>query len=88
VEKLDKIDNMDKPYSISESTILQLVSDISAIKTSQEKFEKELLGNGQPGRIQVLEEDVKSLNRKHWMISGGLVVAGHAIKGVIAKLFS
>jgi len=68
--------------------LMQLVSDVSAIKTGQEDLKRELLGNGQPGRIQNLEEDVKSLNRKHWMISGGLVVAGHAIKGLLTKLFT
>jgi hypothetical protein len=39
---------------------------------------KTLIGNGQPGRIEKIEIDVKSLNRWRWII-GGVVVTLSAL---------
>lgn len=39
---------------------------------------KSLIGNGQPGRIEKLETDVKSINRWRWVI-GGVVITLSAL---------
>jgi len=39
----------------------QIMTGITEVKTEQANFRRELLGNGQPGRIQLIETDVESL---------------------------
>ena len=39
----------------------QLMSSIGEVKNEQVSLRRELLGNGQPGRIQVIETDISDL---------------------------
>jgi len=39
----------------------QIMSGITEVRTEQTNFRRELLGNGQPGRIQVIETDIENL---------------------------
>jgi hypothetical protein len=40
---------------------LQLMTGITEVKTEQAAMRRELLGNGQPGRIQILEAKVSKV---------------------------
>jgi hypothetical protein len=39
----------------------------------------DLVGNGKPGRVAILEKTVSQLNKFKWMIMGGAMFAGAAI---------
>lgn len=43
---------------MDDNIILKMANDISGIQTSLIDFRREMLGNGQPGRIQVLESNI------------------------------
>lgn len=68
---------------------MQISSNIGAIKQDLSNFRKELLGNGQPGRIQMIEKDVEehkdkisNLDKTKWMAVGALVVLGHMAENI------
>jgi hypothetical protein len=42
-----------------------------------------LVGNGQPGRVKVLEDKVESLGKWRWIVTGGII----AISAVIHFIF-
>ena len=44
--------------------------------THLETMMASLTGNGQPGRMQLLEEKVRSHDRLFWLLTGAGVVAG------------
>lgn len=88
---------MPATVQINEETLLDIVQSLSRIETSQNNMKTELLGNGQPGRIQRIEtnvdrheKDLGSLNKTKWIAIGALVVVGHALeaagKYVLIKL--
>lgn len=55
----------------------QIASDLSAIKTTLERMDKEMFGNGQPGRFQKIEirlSDVEDFEAK--AKGAGVVVGG------------
>lgn len=71
-----------------------LNASVTGLHTKHEAFEKELLGNGQPGRIQRIESDhsdlskkVSGLEKKIWYASGGFAVAAVIIKSWFSKVF-
>lgn len=71
-----------------------LNASVTGLHTKQAAFEKQLLGNGQPGRIQIIEdnhknlsEKVSGLDKKIWYASGGLAVAAVIIKSWFSKVF-
>ena len=39
----------------------EIMSGITRVETEQKNLRRELLGNGQPGRIQVIESDFETL---------------------------
>lgn len=74
------------------------LSDMNAtvvgIRTDHENFRTEMLGNGQPGRVQRNEAsidelrcDVEKLNKKVWYASGGLAVVAVLAKEWLLKHF-
>jgi len=71
-----------------------IITQLSAIQTEQEAFRRELLGNGQPGRIQRIESDLKELEdsrvRLAWKlgsITGGGAVILTLLTQWLEKLF-
>jgi len=71
-----------------------IMTGIEAVKVEQAAQRRELLGNGQPGRIQLIEasvekheEKIEAVEKKIWYFTGGLVVASHLLKGALAKIF-
>lgn len=42
----------------------EIMAGLQSIKTDQQNFRKELLGNGQPGRIQIIESRIKDAETK------------------------
>ena len=77
---------MDQNQEKIDPTLVGIASALARVEQSQRDLRRELLGNGQKGRIQILEDDVKSLNKKYWSITGGIVVASHGLRYFLAKL--
>jgi hypothetical protein len=46
-----------------------IMAGITEVKTKQDDMRRELLGNGQPGRIQILEDRVDKHSRNQWLHS-------------------
>jgi len=51
--------------------------------TQLETMMTQLLGNGQPGRIQWLEEKVRTHDRLIWMATGAGVIVGWLLQRII-----
>jgi hypothetical protein len=66
-------------------TLSGIAGALGQLQQSQEDLRRELLGNGQPGRIQKLEEDVKNLNKRYWIFTGAIVTATHGLKYFLSK---
>ena len=62
----------------------ELMLAVGRIETEQKNLRQELLGNGQPGRIQNLEERVSSHEKKQWMHSAVIVPLNFAIHTLAA----
>lgn len=76
-----------------DATLVGIALAVGEIKTAQADLRRELLGNGQKGRIQDIEdlvksheEQFKSMNKKYWMVTGAMVATGHGIRALLAKL--
>lgn len=41
-----------------------VIKGLTRIESEQQSFRRELLGNGQPGRIQIMELDIKDVQGK------------------------
>ena len=72
---------------------LWIYTTLSRIEQSQQDLRRELLGNGQPGRIQTLEDSIKGnaqelegLKKKFWTAAGAFVIILPALKAAIQKL--
>lgn len=91
----------DTPYPLhldeAQIYIIQQLAEqtgrLSAIQASQDEFRKSLLGNGQPGRIQLMENEhdklqaeVSGLHTKLSYFSGGAAVVGFLL-GALKDLF-
>lgn len=77
--------------------ISEILTSLASLHTKHDTLRTELLGNGQPGRIQRLEDDVKeykentdkkirSMDRNFWVFSGGLIVVVNLLRGAFFKL--
>ena len=44
-----------------------------------------LIGNGQPGRIQKLEDKIKRHDHFIWLTTGGGVVIGYILERIVSK---
>lgn len=77
---------MDTPIPNVEPTLNGIAVAVARIEQSQEDLRRELLGNGQPGRIQKLEEDVEGLNKKYWLFTGAIVAASHGLRAALIKM--
>jgi hypothetical protein len=77
---------MDQNQEKIDPTLVGIASAVSRIDQSVKDLRRELIGNGQPGRLPKLEDDVKALNKKYWSITGGIVVASHGLRYFLAKL--
>jgi hypothetical protein len=58
---------------------LQVMEKLTRLETML----AQLVGNGQPGRVQRLEEKVRRHDRVLWMVSGAGVVAGWLLKQLL-----
>ena len=65
---------------------LEIVTRLTTIETVVSRLEKELLGNGQPGRLDKAEARIADLEKRVWKIAGivGVISAalGKALSGV------
>lgn len=75
-----------EPQKAVDPTLSGIAIAIGQLQQSQEDLRRELLGNGQPGRIQKLEEDVEHLNKKYWLFTGVIVAASHGLRAALIKL--
>jgi hypothetical protein len=48
---------------------------------------KSLVGNGQPGRIQCIEDDVEELKKARWTFGGLMIGVSAAVSSVIHFFF-
>lgn len=62
----------------------QLMHEVGEIKTEQQNLRRELLGNGQPGRIQMLENRVDSHQKKQWAHSVIIVPLNFVLHAIAA----
>lgn len=70
-------------FSASDDLIFEIRADLAAIRTGLEDLKRELLGNGQPGRIQRIESRLEPLERFSQQVGTGIRIAAWAI-GLIA----
>ena len=70
-----------------------VVAALARIEERLGNMHVELLGNGQPGRIQRIEsaledhsKEMAGLNKKVWYASGGLAALGHGLRYVLIKM--
>lgn len=62
----------------------ELMSALARIEERQDALRQELLGNGQPGRIQRLEADVEKHEHHQWYHSGGVAVFNFIVHAIAA----
>ena len=62
----------------------ELMLAIGRVETEQKNLRQELLGNGQPGRIQNLEKQVSSHEKKQWIHSTVIVPLNFVIHVIVA----
>ena len=74
--------------------LFDLNANVAAYHAEHTAFKTDMVGNGQPGRIQRIEtahEDlgkkVTKIDRKLWYASGALLAAGTFLKYLAGKLF-
>lgn len=53
-----------------------LAVDVATIKTIVERMDRELLGNGQPGRVQRLEARVSDIEKFEFQAKGVIATLG------------
>lgn len=58
---------------------IHVVENLADLKANMHQ----LVGNGQPGRVKLLEDEVKSLGKWRWLITGGII----AVSAVIHFVF-
>lgn len=62
---------------------IKVIESLAELKTDV----KSLVGNGQPGRVTMLEQDVKALIRWRWIVTGGILAVSAVISAIIHFLF-
>lgn len=58
---------------------IHVVETLAELKTDMHN----LVGNGQPGRVRVLEKKVEDLGKWRWLITGGII----AVSAIIHFIF-
>ena len=65
---------------------LDHAEQLTRIETTLENFQRQLLGNGQPGRIQIIESEVggvkdrvNRVENKIWWAAGALTAISHGV---------
>lgn len=61
---------------------VDIAEALARIETKQDDMRRELLGNGQPGRIQLLEAEVASQARRQWWHTSVILPIGAALHGL------
>ena len=82
-----------EPVKPIEPTLYGIAQAISRLEQSHVDFRRELLGNGQPGRVQNIEdkladhdEKFEKINKKHYMVTGIIVAASHGLRAALVKM--
>lgn len=60
-----------------------VIEKLSRLQTQMET----LVGNGQPGRIRLLEDDVKDLSKARWVMGGIITGVASTISAIIHFAF-
>ena len=75
-----------------EPTLIGIATALARVEQNQEDFRREILGNGQPGRLSRVEADLKEhkekldrVDRKVFYYSGGISVGLLFLKIMISK---
>lgn len=63
---------------------LHVVESLSELKTDMHN----LVGNGQPGRVRIIEQNIQSLTNWRWLITGGILVLSTVLSTAVHFLFS
>jgi hypothetical protein len=61
----------------------RVVDSLARLETHMEN----LVGNGQPGRVTKIEDDVESLQKARWYLAGAVVGISTAASAVIHFVF-
>ncbi len=64
---------MDDPNRYPDACYTGVTASLEGLHEKVDALRKELLGNGQPGRIQRLENDIESVKSKVWIFSGAAI---------------
>lgn len=71
-----------------------LNANVAAYHAEHTAFKTDMVGNGQPGRVQrneasiaALEKHVNKIDKKIWYASGGIAAAAIVIKMWLSKVF-
>jgi hypothetical protein len=82
-----------EPLKPIEPTLYGIAQALARLEQSHTDFRKELVGNGQPGKIQKIEEKLdehddkfETLNKKHYLITGVIVAASHGLRAALVKM--
>ena len=82
-----------EPVKPIEPTLYGIAQAISRLEQSHVDFRRELLGNGQPGRVQNIENKLQDhedkfekISKKHYMVTGAMIAAGHGLRAALIKL--
>jgi hypothetical protein len=86
---------MSEPNKSVDPSFVGIAQSLARLEQHQEDFRRELLGNGQPGRVQLLElsvtaaeKELRSMDRKIFYFSGAIGVGLLFVKALVSKLFS
>ena len=82
-----------EPLKPIEPTLYGIAQALARLEQSHTDFRKELVGNGQPGKIQKIEDHLKehdekfeTLSKRHYWITGAMVAASHGLRAALVKL--
>lgn len=72
-----------------QETLLGLTEAVSGLKATVDSMNKQLLGNGAPGRVHLMERDIEALKTSHAEARGALKAASWvAGSGALTALVS
>lgn len=71
---------------MSEGFQIQVANSLGRIEAEMSALRHELLGNGSPGRIQRLEDDLDAYKNKQWMHSAIIVPVFTVLHALANKL--
>lgn len=77
---------------VVEANLFSLAQAVSRIDQRQFDFQREILGNGSPGRLIRLEDEFKEhkekldqMSKKYWVFTGFIVAASHGLRAALVK---